>query len=125
MTTLQRLRVVWVAIVAFLPLYAGVGVILVNRPGSAAETPRGAVLLVWGALFWVVALAARPVLHRFGVPEYPSYLFAWSAAEAVALAGLVAWVEAGDVRAFAVATALSLALLVVLFPRESAPLEST
>ena len=117
---MTRLQAVWLAIVAFLPLYAAVGAALVERPAAPMERP-GALYAALGVLFTVLAVLAKPLLERAGVHSDPASMVAWAAAEAVAIVGLVAWVEAGDVHAFLAGLGVSFALLVLLWPATPEP----
>jgi len=117
MDPLQRLRIVWFAILAFLPLYGVVGVMLRARVGVGDPDALGVVHVVLMALFAILALVVRPLLVRGGVHPAPASFVAWSAAEAVAIVGLVGWIESGDPRAYALSSLAAVTLLVALFPR--------
>lgn len=117
MGPLQRLRIVWFAILAFLPVYGVVGVVLRARMGAGDPDALGVAHLVFMALFALLAVVARPLLVRGGVHPAPASFVAWSAAEAVAIVGLVGWIESGDPRAYALSSLAAVTLLVVLFPR--------
>ena len=74
------------------------------------------VCLLAGFVLAVVAVGARPVLARVGLAYGPSMLVAWLAAEAVAFAGLIAWIEGAPVDAFLVGAVVEVVLMMALFP---------
>lgn len=115
----RRQWVVWWSTVAFVPLYLLAGrELAATWPGRDPETlplVLGICAAVAGA-GTVLALALPRWLGRVGVPDPSARLAAWIAAEAVGLAGLIAWIEGGPVEAFAAAAGLELGLLVLRRP---------
>jgi len=117
--SLVGLRSIWLSTVAFLPLYAAVGAILVRT-----WPPRDPAVLVGltpalaglGGVLAALSIALRPLLRRAGVGYPAACLSSWFCAEGVVLCGLVLWVESGDVAGFAVSAVVGGALLAALLP---------
>jgi len=119
---LTSLRLIWLGTLAFLPLYAGVGVLL-----GRTWPPRDPAVLEWlvpalvglGLVLAALSLGIRPALRRFGAEYGPASLSAWLCAEAAVLCGLVLWLESGFVAGFGAFALLNGTLMAILVPTEA------
>ncbi len=118
----RRLRVIWWTTLAFLPLYAASGVTLRARVADGAYGTDASGALIGGIALALggLALALPAMAGRVRLGGAPAYLLAWSAAEGVAICALAAWVGGASTGWFAVGTAVSAALLIVLRPQPAA-----
>jgi hypothetical protein len=120
---LAGLRLIWLATVMFLPLYAWVGVVL--RRSWPARDPA---VLAWllpvlvglGLALGAIAIGIRPLMRRFRAGYGQASLVAWLCAEAMVLCGLVLWVEGGPIEVFGAFALAYAALMAILVPTAAA-----